>query len=172
MTQPLAEVFGFPADNLTAIAEQHRIQKLCPFNNKVPGCTKDRLADPFGVCSVTDGNSQAITCPIRFRENWIIASDAASFFFPPNVKYKTLTEIRLVDATGSAAGNIDAVIVQLNEAGEIVDFGSLEIQAVYISGNVRNPFAWYMDNRQQRSNADWTGQIFQDQITCHHLEND
>jgi hypothetical protein len=157
MPHPLAEVFGFPADNLTLKAEQHRIEKLCPFNNKVAGCTKDRLADPLGVCSVIDGNSHAITCPIRFRENWLIASDAAAFFFPPGSIYKTLTEVRLVDATDGAAGNVDAVIVQLNNEGEIIDFGSLEIQAVYISGNIRNPFAWYMDDRQQRFNSNWMG---------------
>lgn len=157
MPHPLAEVFGFPADNLTLNAERHRTNKLCPFNNKVAECTKDKLADPLGVCSVSDGTSQAITCPIRFRENWLIASDAAAFFFPAGAKYKTLTEIRLKDSTGGAAGNIDVVLVQINDEGEIIDFGSLEIQAVYISGNVRNPFAWYMADRKKRFNADWKG---------------
>ena len=27
------------------------------------------------------GNRPVITCPVRFRENWLIADDAADFFF-------------------------------------------------------------------------------------------
>lgn len=157
MPNPLVEVFGFPVDNLTPMAEKHRNETLCPFNNKVSECTKDRLSDPLGVCSVADGAGHAITCPVRFRENWTIASDAAGFFFPAGAPYKVLSEVRLVNAEGVAAGNIDAVIVQLNDDGKIIDFGSLEIQAVYISGNVREPFAWYMADRARRFNANWTG---------------
>jgi hypothetical protein len=39
---PLAEVFGYPTDNLSAAAERYRHNKLCPYNNKVPSCTKDK----------------------------------------------------------------------------------------------------------------------------------
>ena len=38
--QPLAEVFGFPIDNQSPQAQRHRRLKLCPFNNRVPNCTK------------------------------------------------------------------------------------------------------------------------------------
>ncbi|HIP96509.1 MAG TPA: hypothetical protein EYH32_04755, partial [Anaerolineae bacterium] len=56
---PLAEVFGFPVGNLSAEAERYRNNKLCPYNNKVPSCTKDRAKDPLGVCSVYDGDGLA-----------------------------------------------------------------------------------------------------------------
>jgi hypothetical protein len=79
--RPLAEVFGFPPDNLSPEAERYRRSRLCPYNNKVPSCTKDKANDPLGVCSVRDGSDLAITCPVRFREDWIIAEDAAAFFF-------------------------------------------------------------------------------------------
>src|SRR5437660_399630 len=50
--QPLAEVFGFPIDNMSEEAQRHRKHRLCPFNNKVANCTKDKASDPLGVCSV------------------------------------------------------------------------------------------------------------------------
>lgn len=51
---PLAEVFGFPIANTTAQAKHYREKRLCPYNNKVPSCTKDKARNPLGVCSVYD----------------------------------------------------------------------------------------------------------------------
>jgi len=80
--QPLAEVFGYPIDNFSPAAERHRRLKLCPFNNKVPNCTKSRAENPIGVCSVYDANQTAtVTCPIRFREDWYIVEHAARYGF-------------------------------------------------------------------------------------------
>jgi hypothetical protein len=66
---PLAEVFGFPTGNFSAEATRHRGKRLCPYNNKVPNCTKDKAKDPLGVCSVYESDSAVITCPVRFRQN-------------------------------------------------------------------------------------------------------
>jgi hypothetical protein len=153
---PLAEVFGFPADNLSDTAERYRKNKLCPHNNKVPSCTKDKAKDPLGVCSIFDGDHVAITCPIRFRQDWLIIEDAANFLFSPNTTWTSLQKIRLNDAHGKSAGNIDFVLVAYDEAGQITDFGSLEVQAVYISGNVRQPFAQYMADREANKDMVWT----------------
>src|SRR3990172_11340115 len=154
---PLAEIFGYPADNNSPEAQRHRKGKLCPFNNKVPNCTKDKALDPLGVCSIFDEDEKpAITCPVRFREDWLIAEDAAEFFFPSGTSWTSLTEIRIKDATGQSAGNIDVVLVSYDKAGKIKDFGSLEIQGVYISGNVRNPFDKYMKSYQGK-NFVWDG---------------
>jgi hypothetical protein len=109
---PLAEVFGFPPADASAAAMRHRTKRLCPFNNKVPNCTKDKAQDPLGVCSVWHDNELVITCPIRFRQGWQIADDAADFFFPAGVKWTTLTEVRLKDADGGSAGNIDVVLCE------------------------------------------------------------
>lgn len=155
--QPLAEVFGFPIDNMSQEANRHRLKRLCRYNNRVPSCTKDKASDPLGVCSVFTNGETAITCPVRFRQDWIIADDAASFFFEPNARWTTLTEVRLNDANGKSAGNIDLVAVSYNEKGRITDFGALEVQAVYISGNVRKPFEYYMNSPKKRQNMDWTG---------------
>ena len=153
---PLAEVFGFAASDMSVNAKRHRSKRLCPFNNKVPNCTKDKAQNPLGVCSVVHDQEVAITCPIRFRQGWIIADDAAEFFFKPDATWTTLTEVRLKDAGGESAGNIDIVLCAYDEAGKVYDFGALEVQAVYISGNVRNPFETYMKNPQSQCNIDWT----------------
>jgi hypothetical protein len=153
---PLAEVFGHPTTDQSPNADRYRTRRLCPFNNKVPNCTKDKANAPLGVCSIFHENNVAITCPIRFREDWIIADDAASFFFGDGISWSSLTEVRLNDATGKSAGNIDVVLAAYNDDGKIVDFGALEVQAVYISGNVREPFEFYMQDPYTRGEMDWS----------------
>lgn len=155
LNHPLAEVFGFPTGNLSAYAKRYRKFRLCPFNNKVPNCTKDKADNPLGVCSVFHGDSLAITCPTRFRQDWLIAEDAAAFFFQETVSWTSLTEVRLNDKDGNLAGNIDIVLVAYDATGRVIDFGALEVQAVYISGNVRRPFERYMENPDSRLNMDW-----------------
>ena len=78
--QPLAEVFGHLVGDQTEKAVRFRTRRLCPFNNKVPNCTKDKAKDPLGVCSVLEDEKAVITCPIRFRQSWIIADEAAVNF--------------------------------------------------------------------------------------------
>ena len=95
-SQPLAEVFGYPISNMSDEAQRHRQDRLCPFNNRVPSCTKDKVEDPLGVCSVFSGENAVITCPIRFREGWSIASDAAGFFFAPGTLWTARTLIKRV----------------------------------------------------------------------------
>lgn len=156
--QPLAEVFGHLVTDTSDRANRYRTQRLCPFNNKVPNCTKDKAKSPLGVCSVQHDGSPVITCPIRFREDWLITDDAASFFFPEGANWSSLTEIRLNDGNGKSAGNIDIVLVAYDDNGKVTDFGALEIQAVYISGNVREPFEYFIENPEGRSFMDWSNQ--------------
>lgn len=155
LKQPMAEVFGFPIHDLSDEAKRYRKKRLCPFNNRVPNCTKDKAKNPLGVCSVFQGKEVVITCPVRFRQEWIIADDAAEFFFPEGATWTTLTEVRLDDRDGKSAGNIDVVLAAYNEAGKIYDFGALEVQAVYISGNIRNPFESYMKDPERHADLDW-----------------
>lgn len=159
-SNPLAEVFGYPTTNRTLEVERYRKNKLCRFNNKVPSCTKDKANDPLGVCSIFEEGKTIITCPIRFREEWLIAEDAAQFFFRPDASWTSIGEVRLTDKDGNTAGNIDLVLVSYDDRGHVVDFGSLEIQAVYISGNVRNPFERYMSSRKRSTEFSWDGPSF------------
>lgn len=141
---PLAEVFGFPIRSESQKALRYRKQKLCPYNNKVPNCTKDKANNPLGVCSVWHKGTSVITCPTRFREDWVIIENAAEFAFGSKAAWTSLSEIKLVDKNGQSAGNIDFVLVRYNAKGELIDFASLEVQGVYISGNLRNPFEDYI----------------------------
>jgi hypothetical protein len=156
--QPMAEVFGYQIDDFSTEATRHRRHHLCPYNNKVPSCTKDKANDPLGVCSIYHGEAVTITCPVRFRQDWLIATDAAEFFFPQGASWTSLTEIRLNDANGKSAGNIDVVLVSYDADGELLDFGTLEVQAVYISGNIRNPFAQYSQNPEANAQMNWQGE--------------
>ncbi len=155
---PLAEVFGFATTDQSAKANAARQNRLCPFNNKVPNCTKDKAKNPLGVCSIHHRDTHTITCPVRFREDWAITTDAANFFFGENARWSSLTEVRLPDADNKSAGNIDVVLVAYDEREKIIDFGALEVQAVYISGNVRDPFEHFMKNPKANQNMDWSGQ--------------
>jgi hypothetical protein len=156
--QPLAEVFGHLITDHSEKAERYRSRRLCPFNNKVPNCTKDKAKYPLGVCSIYHEGRPVITCPIRFREDWIITDDAASFFFHEGTIWSSLTEVRLNDSKGKSAGNIDVVLVAYDAKGKVYDFGALEIQAVYISGNVRDPFEYFMKDPKARASMDWSNQ--------------
>ncbi len=162
--QPLAEVFGFPINNLSKEAERYRKNKLCPFHNRVPSCTKNSATKPLGVCSIFYEKNTIVTCPIRFTEEWLITEQAAKFIFNKNIVEKgmwtTLREIKLVDANNKTAGNIDYVLVSYDENGNLTDFGSLEVQAVYISGNITNPFNYYMEDRTNRIAFDWSKNKF------------
>lgn len=153
---PLAEVFGHLTTDHGEKANRFRSHRLCPFNNKVPNCTKDKAKNPLGVCSIYQDNAPVITCPIRFREDWIIADDAASFFFDEKATWSSLTEVRMNDSKGKSAGNIDVVLVAYDNNGKVYDFGALEIQAVYISGNVREPFEHYIKDPRRRASMDWS----------------
>lgn len=156
-SQLLAEVFGYPITDITQKTIRARKNKLCPFNNRVPSCTKDKAKDPLGVCSIFNERHPVITCPIRFRENWIIAEDAADFFFEGKNAWTSISEVSLTDKNGKIAGHVDIVLVEYDKSGKVIDFGSLEIQAVYISGNIRTPFEYYMTEQAANKNMKWRG---------------
>lgn len=158
-THPLAEVFGFPIDNHTKEAKRYRRNKLCPFNNRVPSCTKDKAKSPLGVCSIFHDADPVITCPVRFRERWVIAENAAGFFFKEGTPWTSVAEVNLTDKTGKTAGHIDLVLVSYDERGRVTDFGALEVQAVYISGNIRAPFEYYMEAPGRRKDLSWKGKV-------------
>lgn len=154
---PLNEVFGFPTSNKSERALHFQSNRLCPFHNVVPNCTKVSVVDPLGVCSLYDRDgSPTVVCPVRFKEDYLITAEAARFFFPQGTKWEALPEIRLKDARGKAAGNVDMVIVAHDEQGTVTDFGALEIQSVYISGNVRRPFAEFTKDLKVTT-IDWRG---------------
>lgn len=125
---PLCEVFGFPITNTGKKATHFRKSRLCPYYNISANCTKDKARNPLGVCSIFDGEDTTITCPVRFRQDWLIAADTAEYFFDHGTLWTTLPEIRLNDAHGKSAGNIDLVLVSYDKKGALLDFGAVEIR--------------------------------------------
>jgi hypothetical protein len=119
----------------------------------VANCTKNSLDFPLGVCSLNHKNSRVIICPIRFREDWTIISDAAKFAFDSSARWTHVGEVKLVDKYGKSAGNIDYVLVSYDNKGQILDFASLEVQSVYISGNLTGPFNAYLE--QPSADFNW-----------------
>lgn len=160
LKHPLGEVFGFPLTNQGERALHFRRNKLCPFGNIVPNCTKDKVEAPLGVCSILSNHGEAIvTCPVRFREDWIIVENAAKFAFPENAEWTSFSEIKLIDSYGQSAGNIDYVVVWFDKlTRKIIDFASVEVQGVYISGNLRNSFEDYMQHPSV--DFEWNGKNF------------
>ena len=88
----------------------------------------------------------------------MIISDAADFFFGENSQWSSLTEVRLPDGHDKSAGNIDVVLVVYDRQGKIIDLGTLEVQAVYISDNVREPFEYFMNDPKTNQSMDWSDQ--------------
>ena len=142
--QPLAEIFGFPTANVSRQAERYRKLKLCPYNNKIPNCTKDKANDPLGVCSIYHDQEAVITCPVRFRQDWIIAEDAAGFFFDERTSWTSLTEVRLKDKHGQSAGNIHIVLLSYDHMGRYTDYGLIEFQKLELDEGRLVPFEYYL----------------------------
>lgn len=91
---------------------------------------------------------------MRFRQDFKILTDAGRFFFS-NKKFVALTEVHLNDKDGKSAGNIDIVLAVLGSEGIVLDFGAIEVQAVYISGNVRKVFDAYINNPEVKYQMEW-----------------
>lgn len=154
-SNPLCEVFGFPVESMIETARSHRSNRLCPFHNPSgANCTKTSVTDPLGTCSIRDAGKPVITCPVRFREGHAILTDAADFFFPGD-RFVSISEARLTGGDGKSAGNIDIVLASLSQEGKVTDYGAIEIQAVYISGNVRGAFRNYMIDPAANYAMDW-----------------
>lgn len=146
--QPLTEVFGFPAEDVSASAEHHRRNKLCPFHDNP--CTKEGAKNPLGICSNNYGQAAppAITCPVRLKEDSLVFNLAAEYFFGAGQSYEPLPEIPLHHEGGLKAGNIDFVPARFDADGTLLDWGALELQTVYMSySNQRTLFNGYMKDR-------------------------
>lgn len=155
-SQPLAEVFGFPILDKSSEAKHGVSNRLCPFNNIQPNCTKDKIANPLGVCSVYVKSDPVMVCPVRFNQNWLITTEAAKFFFPKSREWTSFREVPLKEGNGKSAGNIDFVVVKYDKVGNIVDYGAVEVQSVYITGNIRDPFELLIEDPKEYSKTDWS----------------
>lgn len=138
-----SEIFGKGIENRSKEANAVREQKLCPFRNSP--CTKDRKADPLGICTFSDGKTAASVCPVRFLEDNRIFCDAAELAFGTNSSFEIFSEIKILKIPSTTTsrekkiGKVDYVIGKV-EAHKITDFAAVEVQAVYFSGSEMRSF--------------------------------
>ncbi|GGG92074.1 hypothetical protein GCM10007420_04260 [Glycocaulis albus] len=154
----ISEIFGFGVDDQTPKARSSRGQKLCPFRNSA--CTKASKSDPIGICSLSDGNTAASLCPVRFLEGGKIFRDAARIAFGEGAEFAVFPEIRILKIANEGKktrkiGKVDFLIGRI-ESDKISDFAAIEVQAVYFSGGeTRSPMNYYLEHGQlDISNSD------------------
>jgi len=71
----------------------------------------------------------------------LLAEDAANYFFPLNSMWTSLTEVRLNDANGQSAGNIDIVLTCYDDLGKLQTLVPLKYRAYIfpeMSGDLLN----------------------------------
>ena len=108
----------------------------CPFIDS--RCTKrsTSLTEPYPVCSIRRGSVQACVCPKRFYEVDFL-KDVVEHCWPGNApaNAQIAREVKMKDF-----GNVDFVIADVDEEGEIGQFLSVELQAIDITGTVMDAY--------------------------------
>ena len=148
----VAEIFGYDVADLSAAAWQARDARHCRFRNSP--CTKSSKIDPLGVCTLSDGQSAAALCPVRFLEHKRIFVDAAAIAFGPASCFGVFPEIRILEipnkdegGRSNKIGKVDFLLGKIDD-GQITDFAAVEIQAAYFSGgSLRKVFEHFMSER-------------------------
>lgn len=104
----------------------------------------------MGICSLSDGSTATVSCPVRFLEGGRVFVDAARLAFGTNQVCIAVPEVRLLEVPGAKnkrnkkIGKVDFLLVRVVDQ-HAVDFAALEIQAVYMSGDsVRPAFDRYL----------------------------
>lgn len=139
----MAEKYGYPVTDITPATQSHRSTMNCPFSAR--SCIKKRGG---GVCSITDGASYPIVCPERFKQNSVMYETIAKIAFGNPANYVVLSEIPFLRSHqdgNRSAGNIDNILVHLDQHGDIIDWCALEVQAVYFSGSEMGPEVKYFE---------------------------
>ena len=152
---PLAEVFGHLTTDMSLKAKRFRAHRLCPLTIlcQTAQKTKPRILSAFAVSIKTI--RRLLPVQSVFVRTGLLPMRQHPLF-DKAATWSSLTEVRMNDSKGKSAGNIDMVLVAYDNNGKVYDFGALEIQAVYISGNVREPFEHYMKDQQGRALMDWS----------------
>ncbi|MCY3689635.1 MAG: hypothetical protein F4234_14630 [Gammaproteobacteria bacterium] len=132
----IAEVLGRPAlESFDPGAEEF----YCPFVGGA--CTKrsTSLSEPYPVCSIYKRDMQICVCPKRFQQvNFL--KDVVRHCWPGE-KPSRIKAVREVKMKGF--GNVDFVIADMLENGEVDQFLSVELQAIDITGTVMDAYkAW------------------------------
>ena len=97
-----AEIFGYPIENKSKVAEQVRKEYLCPFSNKERCSKQSRLLTcPMGICSTWwPNNSPIAICPKRLLQDKTIFINAANHVFGNTNNVLLFSEVKLKRING------------------------------------------------------------------------
>lgn len=132
MPMPIAEFFGFAAEDTSTEATRHREEQKCPFLQGP--CVKKSNGIALGTCSVHRRTGPVVICPKRFSARGeelprIIAREAE-----PGSVLAVVPEVPL----GSDLGRMDWVLTRLTAEGHAVGpLYGVEAQAVDTTGSLR-----------------------------------
>jgi Restriction endonuclease NotI len=144
----IAEILGVAPDYLEKGAIQNG---QCPFLGSKCIKSSPKSSGAYPVCSVWQGiNPQraVVVCPKRFLQAQII-QDAIRYCWPglPPTNPKVAKEVKL-----EGLGFVDLVIADVNpETTKVVNFLSIELQALDITGSVHPEFMTIVHNDQRTS---------------------
>ncbi|HEY0759172.1 MAG TPA: NotI family restriction endonuclease [Acidisarcina sp.] len=137
----ISEVFG--NDTSLSLDSKERKRAHCPFRQSA--CTKQGITDPLGTCSLSDGETATVICPVRFLQGGRLFSDAGLVAFGRGQRVIAVPEFKLLEIPATASqkkkkiGKVDFLLAQLDEHDRAVNFAALEVQSVYISGLTTRP---------------------------------
>ena len=143
----IAEILGRPA--------LHRFDPgangfQCPYIGTT--CTKrsTSLSEPYPICSIFKKDKQICVCPKRFYQvNFL--RDVVHHCWPGE-KPKSIKVVREVKMKGF--GNVDFVIADILDSGQVGQFLSVELQAIDITGTVMDAYqAWRNDTSLDRKKS-------------------
>lgn len=129
----IGEVLGRPAEKGFDPSEH---DFTCPFTDLK--CTKrsTSLSEPYPVCSVKRKDMQICACPKRFYQVDFL-NDVVEHCWPGDTpqNVQLANEVKM-----TGFGNVDFVLADVREDGEINQFLSVELQAMDITGTVMDAY--------------------------------
>jgi len=164
MSLTIREWFGFPVEDASKRAKEHREKEFCPFINS--RCTKTfNDGSASGVCSVSFGDSKKgnektiAICPNRlYAETHVILSEIAEIAFgtgmrvvnPKKLKTEKLdglivvpfgkgfgSELKLPQRGGKGSYFVDWILARVDKSGSLAEFVAVEIQTIDTTGSYR-----------------------------------
>ena len=129
----IGEVLGRPAEKGF---DPSAHDFICPFIGLK--CTKrsTALSEPYPVCSIKRKDIQVCACPKRFYQVDFL-NDIVEHCWPGHAP-RNVQLAHEVKMTGF--GNVDFVLADVGQSGEIGQFLSVELQAMDITGTVMDAY--------------------------------
>jgi hypothetical protein len=134
MTNPVAELFGFPTTSDDGSWGDITNYQNCPFLNKV--CIKVRKSQPdisIGTCTVNYGQTprSIVICPFRMLERRQIFTDSLHLL----TLHEPGNELHVIPEVSIPGGSVDYFLVSARN-NKPVDFVGIELQTLDTTGTV------------------------------------